>query len=141
MSEITCTIETDPRPEDIDVIEQGLETYDREHAGPLSYDPLTLLARDSEGTVIGGLRGTVGGGWMYVLSLWVAPEHRGRGLGAQILREAEAEALRLDLPRVFLNTLSWQAPGFYEKQGYETFAVLEDAPPPHSRIFYRKNLA
>jgi hypothetical protein len=33
-----------------------------------------------------------------------------------------------------------QAPGFYQKQGYETFGELEDFPAGHSRLWLRKRL-
>ncbi len=140
MDGFTCTIEADPSPESIAVLEQGLDEYDRVEAGPITYTPLTILGRADDGTVVGGLRGTLGGGWLFVLTLWVSPDHRRRGLGSALLKKAEKEALSQDLPRVFLNTLSYQAPCFYERNGYTTFAVLEDAPAPHSRIFYRKDL-
>jgi hypothetical protein len=36
--------------------------------------------------------------------------------------------------------MSFQAPDFYRKLGYEEFGRLDDFPPGHSRLFFRKNL-
>ncbi len=141
MSDFTLLIEADPAPEVMSVIENGLDAYDLSRAGPIKYAPLTIVARATDGSALGGLRGTLGGGWLYVQSLFVVEEHRGRGLGRSLMERAEGEALRQGHPRVFLNTLSYQSPEFYERMGYTTFAVLEDSPPPHSRVFLRKDLA
>ena len=37
-------------------------------------------------------------------------------------------------------TFSFQAPDFYQKLGYTTFAQLENFPPGRSRLFMRKKL-
>src|ERR1700733_13030693 len=39
----------------------------------------------------------------------------------------------------WVDTFSFQAPGFYPKLGYEVFGEL-DYPPGHRRIFFRKHL-
>ena len=38
------------------------------------------------------------------------------------------------------NTFDFQAPGFYEKLGFEVFGVLADYPPGHKRFFMVKRL-
>ena len=38
------------------------------------------------------------------------------------------------------NTFSFQAPGFYEKQGYRRFGGMEGSPRGASRHFYVKRL-
>ena len=138
--DVHCAVEDTPDEGTLRAIEDGLESYDRDQVGPVAYDPLVVTGRAADGSLLGGLTGTVGGGWLYVLHMWVHPDHRGRGLGSSLLRRAEEESLRRDCPRVFLNTLSYQAPVFYERNGYTVFAELEVAPPPHRRIFYRKDL-
>lgn len=40
--------------------------------------------------------------------------------------------------RAHVDTFSYQAKPFYERHGYEVFAVLDDDPPGHERIFLRK---
>jgi NADH:ubiquinone oxidoreductase subunit C len=37
-----------------------------------------------------------------------------------------------------VSTFSFQAASFYERQGYALFGVLEDFPPGHSQLSFRK---
>ncbi len=53
---------------------------------------------------------------------------------------AEQEALARGCRNVLVDTMSFQAPGFYRRLGYEEFGVLEGFPGPHSRHFFRKSL-
>ena len=55
-------------------------------------------------------------------------------------RAAEQEALARGCRGVYLDTFSFQAPGFYRKQGYTEFGELEGIPPGHSHYFFRKLL-
>ena len=41
---------------------------------------------------------------------------------------------------VVLYTISFQAPGFYERLGYRRFGTLDCDPPGTSRIFFVKEL-
>lgn len=72
--------------------------------------------------------------------LWVAPGFRRRGLGARLLAAIESAALDRGCTRAHLDTFSYQAKPFYERHGYAVFAVLDDYPPGHERIFLRKTL-
>jgi ribosomal protein S18 acetylase RimI-like enzyme len=42
--------------------------------------------------------------------------------------------------RVFLDTFSFQAPGFYQKLGYQVYGRAEDWPDGHAHLFLRKDL-
>jgi len=62
---------------------------------------------------------------MHLEDLFVLPEHRGQGLGLQLLRACAAEAVRQGCPRLDWNVLDWNEPaiGFYRAQGAD---VLPD---------------
>ena len=64
---------------------------------------------------------------------------RGR-FGSRLLREAEAEAKRRGCARAVLYTISFQAPDFYRKQGYEAFGEVPCEPDGASRVFMVKVL-
>lgn len=57
--------------------------------------------------------------------LFVAPEHRGRGLGLRLLRTVAAAAVARGCPRLDWQVLDWNAPaiGFYRHQGAQ---LLDD---------------
>jgi ribosomal protein S18 acetylase RimI-like enzyme len=70
---------------------------------------------------------------------WVSEGLRGRGVGRELMAQAEALAHERDCHSAWLDTFSFQAPGFYEKLGYQEFGRL-DYPPDHHRCFIRKRL-
>ncbi len=72
--------------------------------------------------------------------LFVDKSHRGKGYGHQLLRYAEEKAKSDGLGQVLLNTYSFQAPGFYEKEGYELLLQIEHAFGEFSQYFFRKKL-
>jgi ribosomal protein S18 acetylase RimI-like enzyme len=70
----------------------------------------------------------------------VHERYRGQGLGTLLLRSAEVEAVARGCVRVVLATHSFQAPGFYERMGYERKYVIEGRPKGHADIIYVKVL-
>jgi GNAT superfamily N-acetyltransferase len=105
---------------------------------PLVVERFALLLHDEVGALAAGLSGAMYWGWLFVDSLWVSDALRGSGLGRALMARAEDHARANDCHGVWLDT--FQARGFYEKLGYESFGVLEDYPPGHSRHFLRKRL-
>jgi hypothetical protein len=72
--------------------------------------------------------------------LWVRDDWRGHGYGRQLLAAAEAEAARRGCRQIVLSTHSFQAPGFYLKQGYTIVGQYENYPRGFQQIFLTKNL-
>ncbi len=123
------------------VVVDHLDAYNMAISGMTEYSPVNLFLRDQGDEVRGGLLGFVWGGVLYVRILWVAQALRGRGYGRRLLEAAEQRAVERGCRHVFLDTFSFQAPGFYEKQGYEIYARAEDWPVGHAHYFLRKRLA
>ena len=116
-------------PEDADAMTAGLVGSNRQASGKPASEQITVIVRDpSSREVRGGLRGKFTHAWLHVDQLWLADELRGSGLGAEILGLAEEEAMRRRCVGVHLNTFDFQAPGFYERLGYEVFGVVDDLP-------------
>jgi GNAT superfamily N-acetyltransferase len=105
---------------------------------PFGVERFALLLRDDAGEVTAGLSGTLSWGWLFVEALWVGDALRGRGIGRALIAGAEDFARAKDCHSAWLDT--FQARGFYERLGYESFGVLEDYPPGQSRHFMRKRL-
>ncbi len=119
----------------------GLYAFNADAAGPGGHADLILsVFRDGEAAPAGGLIGHVGFGWLFVRLLFLPADLRGQGLGAGLLPRAEDEARARGCVGAHLDTLSFQARGFYEKQGYAAFGVLPDCPPGHARFFFSKRL-
>jgi GNAT superfamily N-acetyltransferase len=96
--------------------------------------------RDDTGEVIAGFNGHTWGGCCELSHVWVREQFRGRGLGTLLLRCAEAQAVARGCVQVVLATHSFQAPGFYERMGYERKYAIEGRPKSHAAIIYTKVL-
>ena len=128
------TVEDEPAEADVEVLPHALEAYN-ESQWPQHppWRPLAIFLR-KEGQIAAGLAGETYCGWLFVKYLWVSDELRGRGVGRELMARAEARARELGCHSAWLDTFSFQAPGFYEKLGYEEFGRL-DYPPGHHKHF------
>jgi ribosomal protein S18 acetylase RimI-like enzyme len=101
--------------------------------------PLTVVARDAEGRLIGGVSGRTIHGHYLIEVVWVAESERSAGLGRELMNEAEKQARQRGCYGAQVDTTSFQAPGFYEKLGFRTIGTVEDFPPGHKRHFMQKD--
>jgi GNAT superfamily N-acetyltransferase len=117
----------------------GLLAHNTRFAGPADSRPLSVLVRGPDGAVRGGLTGRTRYGWLYVDTFFLPEDLRGGGRGARILAAAEEEARARGCVGSYLDTLSFQAAGFYEKQGYARVGTLLDYPREgQAKFFYMK---
>src|SRR5947209_5230586 len=80
-------------------------------------------------------------GWFYLTDLFIEKEYRGRGLGAAILRRLEERAASLGAMDIWTFTAGFEAPGFYEKQGYRILFEQENwYAAGHNRLALHKSL-
>lgn len=127
--------------EDTRAVFAGLLAFNQAASGDaLDDQPVNRVIHDATGRVVAGIAADVCGGWLMVHALWVDASQRGQGLGQALLADAEQQARTLGAHAVTLDTFSWQAEGFYLKQGYEVFGRLQDFPPGHHRLYLRKRL-
>jgi GNAT superfamily N-acetyltransferase len=134
------SIEENPSPQDVDFVQNGLRQYNLLHAPADNYQPLQLFLRSKEKTILGGLLGETYWGWLHISILWIDETVRQHGYGTDLLQKAEQEAVRRGCHSVHLDTMSFQASHFYQKQGYIVFGTLNDLPLGHQRIFLSKSL-
>ena len=137
---VHITLTDTPEPHARDVILGGLVAYNEAHAGPRDWRPLAVLLHGDAGEVAGGLWGGTAYGWLFTELLFVPEALRGRGLGAELLARAEAEARARRCRGAWLDTFEFQARGFYERLGYSLFGQIEDYPPGFARYFMKKTL-
>ena len=117
-----------------------LANYNTSQAGPSGNRPLAVLVKDQGGQVIGGLWGHTGYEWLFTQLLVVPEDSRGQGVGSEIMRLAEHEAVARGCHSGWLDTFAFQARGFYERLGYSCFGELANYPSGHARFFMQKRL-
>lgn len=82
------------------------------------------------------------GKWCFLTDLYLEPNHRRKGIGAQLLQFLENKMRRVGILYIYTWTAGYEAPAFYVKQGYTQFAELSDwYASGHSRVGYKKNLS
>ena len=119
---------------------EHLLAYNLNHIEDKNPKELGIFADEENCRRMGGLLGSTHGNWLKVDFLWVDEEARGKGIGSVLLEKAEDEARNRGCRYVFLDTFSFQAPGFYTKKGYEQVFVLEEYPRTGKRFYYTKEL-
>jgi len=137
----TIAFDTTLDPDAARAVRAGLSAYNRSRVGDDGYQELTIFLRDPDHAVVGGLLGDTYWGWLAINILWVAEQLRGQGYGRALLIMAEREAVRRGCRHAHLDTMSFQARPFYEREGYTVFGALHDIPVGHSRYFMQKNLS
>jgi len=141
MEDNPITVEADPRPEDMALLNDALYKFNAKATGVSDGRSLAVFVRDEAGQIQAGLHGWTWAGTGFVQAVWVHENLRQRGLGARLLQAAEDEARRRGCREMHLDTHSYQAPGFYRRLGYEAIGELPGWPASTTRIFFRKALS
>ena len=138
--ELDVMLERERIPRAEAVVTRGLADFNREKFGRVDTQALDILVRDKRGEIIGGLLGRSSLGMFFLDLFYLPQELRGGGLGARIMAQAEDEARRRGCTAAFVYTVTFQAPGFYEKYGYRRFGEIACPPDGATRIFLTKTL-
>jgi len=142
MKDVVVTVTDAPSERAQKVIEDGLNGYNVEQAGYWDSRPLAVLASDPEtAEVLGGILGRTSFGLLFIDLVFLPASVRAKGLGGRVLAMAEAEARERGCHRGVLYTISFQAPGFYERRGWREFGRIPCDPPGTARVFMTKELA
>lgn len=81
-------------------------------------------------------------GWFYLTDLFVEKEYRAQGWGAKLLSALENEIITKGIQHIWVWTAGYEAPTFYQKQGYEIFTEMENwYSDGSSRVGLRKKLS
>lgn len=123
------------------LLEQRIYEYNAAATGRDDGESFSAARRNDAGDVEAGVYGWTWCDCCYVSYLWVAEHLRGQGVGSELLGAVERHAREKRCSVVVLASHSFQAPGFYARQGYEQVARIPDHPVGHSSIFFVKRLA
>ena len=129
-----------PTSEDVAFLEERLYEFNQAATGIRDGRSLGVFARDGAGRLVAAAAGHTWGGACVLRQVWVDEPLRGRGIGRELLARAEAEARRRGCRQLLLTTHSFQAPGFYQKLGFQRIAEVMDHPAGHAELVLRKRL-
>lgn len=137
---VTLHLTATPGPAEEEAVRRTLQDANAAAGFPDDTRLLSVLLRDESGQVVGGLKGRTVWSWCYIENLAVPPALRGTGWGTRLLHAAEAEARARGCIGARLDTYTFQARGFYEKQGYRVVGAIPDCPPGQTRFTMIKRL-
>ena len=136
---MTLTV-VDPTPDELQYLEDRIYEFNASATGIADGEQLAFFVRE-DARIVAGICGNTWGGTCELRQFWVDRSHRHRGLGTQLFRAAEQEAVRRGCTQIVLMTFSFQAPAFYQRHGFEVVATIDDHPRGHQNMMMRKRLA
>ena len=140
MKPVDLQIIDDPQASDIVQLEANIDSFNAAVTGIDDARFLSIMLKRADGELYAGLHGHSWGATCQIKLLWVAEQERGQGLGAALLRAAEAEARLRGCKQIMLATHDFQAPDFYAKHGFEEIVRLIDNPIGYADILMIKRL-
>ncbi|HEX7645668.1 MAG TPA: GNAT family N-acetyltransferase [Burkholderiaceae bacterium] len=124
-----------------ELIGGGLNGFNDETVGYGDRKPLAVLVVDPQsGRTLGGALGRTSLGMLFLELFYLPPDLRGAGMGTRVLQAFEEEGRRRGCVSAVLYTISFQAPKFYERNGWKVFGEVPCLPQGQSRVFLSKTL-
>ena len=117
----------------------GLGAYNDEQFGKQKVRSIAVSLKD-RGKIVGGIVGHLWATVLFIQYFWIDQKQRGKGFGTKLIAAIEDEARRLGAVQAHVDTMSFQAPGFYRSQGYEEFGALKGYPGGVTRHSFTKSL-
>ncbi len=133
-------IEGEPNQEDKKVIVDGMLAYHANKGHHRKSETFSILLKDINDKVLGGVIVTFLWNGMEINTLWVDESLRDKGYGTKLMEMVEEEAVKRGCTIAYTNTFTWQAPEFYTKLGYNLYGKLDNFPPGNSLNYFFKNL-
>lgn len=131
----------------IKFLKQSLETYNfskNEYLNPIKYQrPKEYFGYYAyvDGNLAGGSFGWIDDCcWLWLDLLYIEDKYRKLDIGTMLIEQVEEFASIHQCVGIRLETWSFQARGFYEKNGYTVYAQLENHPPKAIDYFLKKEL-
>lgn len=121
-----------------DALVSGVRAYNFENMGPEVSSPLSVIAREKNGALVGGVAGRTIYRQFLIEVAWVDKASRGTGLGRRLMELAEDEARLRGCLAAQVDTLSFQGPVFYGKLGFEVVGKVSGIPESPDRYFLMK---
>lgn len=107
-----------PDPSDVQVLGDGIIAYAKQKKGMAPIRTFAFFIRDENGQIMGGCKGDILYGCMFVSDLWVSEGLRNKGYGSKLMDAAEQYGKEKGCLFAAVNTMDWEALNFYKKLGF-----------------------
>ncbi|MFW9854433.1 MAG: GNAT family N-acetyltransferase [Candidatus Thorarchaeota archaeon] len=117
-----------PSEAETKIVQKGLEDHNKRHPyGELDIPTpdISLVLRDADGIIIGGVITSMLIGVMHLEVLWVEESYRNQGFAKALVLEAERIGKEKGYSASQTWTFSFQAPGFYQRIGYRIVGIFD----------------
>ncbi len=135
---MNITVTDDDNTANVNALIAGVRQFNVEHMGPETSQPLSVIARDANDQIIAGVAGCTIYDNFLINVLWVDEQQRGLGLGKELMQRAEVAAKQRGCTMAQVDTLSFQAPAFYQKLGFEIIGTVPATAKSPARYFLLK---
>jgi N-acetylglutamate synthase-like GNAT family acetyltransferase len=117
----------------------GLIRYNTEKMGKQKYKRFAISLREGN-RIAGGIVGEIWTTVLFIQLFWIEQKLRGKDHGTKLIKAIEEEAKRFGATHSYVDTMSFQAPGFYRACGYKQFGSIEGYPGNVTRHWFTKAL-
>lgn len=126
--------------EQASLIDDRLAEYD-ENYNKFKLEGSVDIGIEEDGKLVAGLLARVTAfRILYVNTVFVDEEYRGRGFGRILINETERRAVKLGANLIRLDTFNYQGKEFYEALGYECVGSYDNETDGYSEYFFLKRL-
>ncbi len=77
---------------DAQLVREHLDLFNVGVTGVSAYYPVNFILKNERDEVMGGLLGSIWGGWLHISYLWVDEAERGKDAATRMMDQAEARA-------------------------------------------------
>lgn len=141
--EMRLQITSEINKADKQTVENALYTFNLKHF-PVDlrgrYEEINLYLKDENGIVRGGILAEVCWNWLEIHTFMIDEDIRKTGFGTKLLEEIETIALDKECDFIKVDTLSFQALGFYEKNGYQVYGSIDNVGRDFEHYYLKKDL-
>ncbi|HEV8051451.1 MAG TPA: GNAT family N-acetyltransferase [Parachlamydiaceae bacterium] len=122
-----------------DKMTKDLVAYESANEIDVNYKKFSVVLKDEMGNAFGVLNAFTAFAEVYVDDIWVDATLRGKGFSKKLLQELERHFQGKGFNNINLVTSAFQAPGFYEKCGFQAeFIRINKKNPKLTKTFFVK---
>ena len=124
----------------VEDIDSRLSAYDEKYI-TYKMNGCIQIGVEDDGKLIAGLDACITAfKILYVSTVFVDEDYRGRGIGARMIHEMERRAIAMGANTIRLDTFNWQGKEFYEALGYTCVGQYDHAEDGYSEYFFLKRI-